>query len=258
MMQAWGFIAPGLYKRERRWAMPFIVSTAGLFIAGGLFCYFVAMRFALAFLMGLAFEPGVRPMISLTSYYDMFFNLHVGLGAVFQMPIVIFFLTLLRITSPGFLMRNGRYAILIIFVIAAVITPTPDVTTMLTFAAPMILLYYFGIGVSYIIVLKREGKAFPWKTFALIVLALLAVAAAILAVMHFQMGYQFTPEWPFYRAAGLTVWGLGGRSARPPWKSAADLGGFPIHSRARLRRHWRSGPLYAEVRAGARGDAVAV
>ncbi len=198
MMQAWGFISPGLYKRERRWAMPFIVSTAGLFIAGGLFCYFVAMRFALTFLMGLAFEPGVRPMISLTSYYDMFFNLHVGLGAVFQMPIVIFFLTLLRITSPGFLFRNGRYAILVIFLVAAVITPTPDVTTMLTFAAPMILLYYFGIGVSYIIVMKREGKAFPWKIFLLIMLGVALAVAAVMAVMYYQMDFRFTPHWPFF------------------------------------------------------------
>ncbi len=200
MMQAWGFISPGLYKRERRWALPFIFSTAGLFILGGLFCYFIALRFALAFLMGLAFEPGVRPMISLTSYYDMFFNLHVGLGAVFEMPIVIFFFTLLRITSPSFLFRNGRYAILIIFIIAAVITPTPDVTTMLTFAAPMVALYYLGIAVSYLIVLKREGKKFPWKTFWLIVIGTLIVIAAIVAVMHYELGYQFSPSWPFYVA----------------------------------------------------------
>lgn len=197
MYQAWSFIAPGLYQKERRWAAPFIFTTAGLFIGGGLFCYFVALRFALAFLIGLGYDVNVRPMITTTAYYDMFFNLHVGLGAVFQMPVVIFFFTLLRITTPGFLVRNGRYAILIIFVIAAIITPTPDVTTMLTFAMPMVLLYYVGIAVSYLIIMKREGKAFPWKGFFLLMLGVLAVAAMAVAVLHFQFGWEFTPNFPW-------------------------------------------------------------
>lgn len=198
MYQVWAFIAPGLYKRERRWATPFIISTAALFILGGVFCYFIALRFALAFLLGLGFEQDVRPMISLQSYYDMFFNLHIGLGLVFQMPIVIFFFTLLRITTPGFLLSNGRYAILIIFVIAAVITPTPDVTTMLTFAAPMVLLFYVGIGASYLIVMKREGRKFPWFKLLLVLLALAALLAGVIALLHYQMGYTFSPEYPWF------------------------------------------------------------
>lgn len=198
MYQAWGFISPGLYKRERRFAAPFIFTTSALFILGGLFCYFIALRFALAFLVGLAYETDVRPMISLSSYYDMFFNLHVGLGVVFQMPIVIFFFTLLRITSPGFLIANGRYAILIIFIIAAVITPTPDVTTMMTFAAPMILLYYVGIGASYLIIYKREHKRLPWKALGWAFAVLLAIVAAVMAYMYFGLDYRFTDRWPFF------------------------------------------------------------
>jgi len=198
MYQIWSFIAPGLYKRERRWAAPFIFSTAGLFIVGGVFCYFVALRFALAFLIGLGFEQNVRPMISLQSYYDMFFNLHIGLGLVFQMPIVIFFFTLLRITTPGFLLSNGRYAILIIFIVAAVITPTPDVTTMLTFAAPMVLLFYVGIAASYLIVMKREGRKFPWGKLLLVLLVLAALLAGLVALLHYQMGYTFSPEYPWF------------------------------------------------------------
>ena len=197
MYQAWSFIAPGLYKRERRWAMPFIFSTAGLFILGGVFCYTIALRFALAFLVGLGFDVDVRPMIKLTSYYDMFFNLHVGLGVVFQMPIVIVFFTLLRITTPTFLLANVRYAILIIFVLAAVITPTPDVTTMLTFAAPMILLFYVGIGGSYLIVLRRENKKFPWLKVFLALLGIAAAVALIVAFLHFNYGYQILNHWPF-------------------------------------------------------------
>ncbi|MBI1355602.1 MAG: twin-arginine translocase subunit TatC [Acidobacteria bacterium] len=197
MYQIWSFIAPGLYKRERRWAVPFIFSTATLFILGGLFCYFIALRFALAFLIGLGYDQNVRPMISLESYYDMFFNLHIGLGLVFQMPIVIFFFTLLRITTPGFLMSNGRYAILIIFVIAAVITPTPDVTTMLTFAAPMVLLFYVGIAASYLIVMRREGRSFPWSRLFLALFVLLAIAAGVIALLHFKMGYEFSTSYPW-------------------------------------------------------------
>jgi sec-independent protein translocase protein TatC len=202
MYQAWGFISPGLYKRERRWALPFIFSTAGLFILGGVFCYFIALRFALAFLVGLGFDVNVRPMIQLSSYYDMFFNLHVGLGVVFQMPIVIVFFTLLRITTPGFLLANVRYAILIIFILAAVITPTPDVTTMLTFAAPMVLLFYVGIGGSYLIVLRRENKKFPWVKFLLALLAIAAAAAVVVAVLHYNFGFEILDHWPYVAPPG--------------------------------------------------------
>lgn len=197
MLQVWGFIAPGLYKRERRLAGPFIITTAFLFVLGGLFCYYVALPLALGFLLSLSAEAGVQQVISLTSYYDMFFNLEVGLGVVFQMPVVIFFFTLLRITSPAFLMRNGRYAILIIFIVAAIITPTPDVTTMLAFAGPMILLYYAGIGASYLIVLRRENRRFPWGTLILILLALLLVVALIVAFLVVELHYQLLPNWPF-------------------------------------------------------------
>jgi sec-independent protein translocase protein TatC len=197
MLQVWGFIAPGLYKRERRLAGPFIITTAFLFVLGGLFCYYVALPLALGFLLSLSADAGVQQVISLTSYYDMFFNLEVGLGVVFQMPVVIFFFTLLRITSPAFLMRNGRYAILLIFIAAAIITPTPDVTTMLTFAGPMILLYYAGIGASYLIVLRRENRKFPWGSLILILVGLLIAAVLVGAFLVVQLNYQLVPYWPF-------------------------------------------------------------
>lgn len=197
MLQVWGFISPGLYAKERRYAVPFIFTTALLFILGGAFCYFVALRLALGFLLGLAGDAGVQQVISLTSYYDMFFNLHVGMGVVFQMPVVIFFFTLMRITSPEFLLRNSRYAILLIFLAAAIITPTPDVTTMLTFAGPMVMLYYAGIGASYLIVLKRDNRKFPWGMVALILIGLLLVAAAIGAFLVVEMNYELVRQWPF-------------------------------------------------------------
>jgi len=198
MYQAWGFISPGLYRREKRWAVPFIFTTAGLFILGGVFGYFVVLRFALTFLLGIGQEMDVRPMITISSYFDMFMIMELGLGIVFQLPVMIFFLTLLRILRPGFLLTNVRYAILIMFIAAAVITPTPDVFNMTLFAAPMILLFFVGIGASYLLVWKREGRRIPWLWIGLgSLLVLILVLAGLMYFLHAQFGYEFVlgPPW---------------------------------------------------------------
>ncbi|MDA1311818.1 MAG: twin-arginine translocase subunit TatC [Acidobacteria bacterium] len=202
MLQAWSFIAPGLYKKERRWAVPFIMSGGILFILGGAFGYFVALNFALAFLLDVGSASGIVPMIGISSYSDMFIGILLGLGVVFQMPIVIFILTALRIASPQFLMRNVRYAILIIFVMAAVITPTPDIFNMITFAAPMILLFYVGILVSYLFLLRREGQSLPWGKIWLVIFILLAIIAAIVFYMYSELGYHLVREFPWFVPPG--------------------------------------------------------
>src|SRR5262249_54586427 len=99
LYQIWGFIAPGLYKREGRWAAPFVICTAGLFILGGCFAYFVAFRYGLEFLLGIGRDLRVSPFVSMTSYFDLFVNVILGVALVFEMPVIIFFLTLLRIVS---------------------------------------------------------------------------------------------------------------------------------------------------------------
>jgi sec-independent protein translocase protein TatC len=198
MYQAWGFVAPGLYKRERRWAAPFILSTAALFILGGVFGYFVALQFALAFLVGMSLEMGISAYVGVSSYFDNFVAIMLGLGLVFQMPIVIFFLTLLRITSPSFLLKNVRYAVLLIFILAAIITPTPDVVNMMIFAGPMILLFYVGVGASYLLVLHREERSLPWKWIILVLLGLALLTGGVLYYMHTQFGYQFVWQAPFF------------------------------------------------------------
>jgi sec-independent protein translocase protein TatC len=197
VFQAWSFIAPGLYKRERRMALPFIFSTAGLFVLGGSFAYFVAFRFGLVFLLGIGGDKGVRPMISLTEYFDLFVNVILGIAIVFQLPVLIFFLTLLRIASPSFLIRNSRYAILLIVVAAAIITPTPDVMNLTLFAAPMILLYFVGVFASYLLVLSREGKKFPWGKVLFIVLSIALVfgVSAYMAISVYEMKWIW--DWPF-------------------------------------------------------------
>jgi len=195
--QIWGFIAPGLYKRERRWAAPFVICTAGLFITGGFFAYFVVFRFALEFLLGIGLNINVTPFVSMTHYFDLFVDVMLGVSLVFEMPVVIFFLTLLRIVTPGFLISQSRYAILIIVIIAAVVTPTPDVFNMMMFAVPMVMLFYVGIFASYVLTLSREGRKFPWRK-TLYIAGI--VAFAIAGLLYFAVtkyGYHLIHRWPF-------------------------------------------------------------
>jgi len=195
--QAWAFISPGLYRRERRLAVPFIFCTAGLFILGGLFAYFVAFRFGLVFLLGIGSNLGVRPYISLTEYFDLFVNVILGVALVFELPVLIFFLTLLRIASPRFLLRHSRYAILVIVILAAIITPTPDAINLTIFAAPMILLYFVGVFASYLLVLHREGQKFPWRRIFYVLAGMIVFAAATAAVFVLRFGYHWVWKWPF-------------------------------------------------------------
>jgi sec-independent protein translocase protein TatC len=195
--QIWSFVAPGLYKRERRFAAPLIISSAALFIMGGLFAYFVAFRFGLEFLLGIGKDINVRPAINMVDYFDLFVNVTLGIGVVFEMPIVIFFLALLRIVSARFLVEHTRYAILIIVVVAAVITPTPDVFNLMLFSVPMLLLYFVGVFSAYLLELRRDQKSFPWASVLVIVLAISAVAGAIVWALVARYGYKFTPAWPF-------------------------------------------------------------
>lgn len=197
LYQVWAFIAPGLYKRERRMATPFILTTAGLFVTGGLFAYFVAFRFGLEFLLGLGLLNNVQPMVTITEYFDLFVNVTLGVALVFELPVLIFFLTLIRVASPRFLLRHSRYAILAIVIAAAIITPTPDVFNLMLFAIPMNLLYFVGLFASYLLVLKREGRSFPWRKvllWALVVLVVLAIGTYFTVV---RLGYKPVPHWPF-------------------------------------------------------------
>ena len=168
LYQIWLFVAPALYKHERSAVTGFLFSTVFLFLLGIAFGYFVAMPRVLHFLvsfqgMSIPFlhgiDPGtVVPMISINEYFDLTLMLLMGLGLVFEMPVLVFFLSLFGIVTPKFLIRNFRYAILVISVIAAIVTPTPDATTMLIFMAPMVGLYFLSVGVSYVVVRRRERR----------------------------------------------------------------------------------------------------
>ncbi|MGA8594241.1 MAG: twin-arginine translocase subunit TatC [Bryobacteraceae bacterium] len=197
LYQAWAFISPGLYKRERRYAVPFILCTAGLFVGGGLFAYFVAFRYGIEFLLGIGRSIDVAPMVSIETYFDLFVNVILGVALVFEMPVLIFFLTLLHIASPRFLLKHSRYAILAIVIIAAIVTPTPDVFNLMLFAVPMCMLFFVGVFASYLLVLKREGKKFPWRPIWLVVLGLAVAGGVTITILILRYHLHLIRTWPF-------------------------------------------------------------
>jgi sec-independent protein translocase protein TatC len=197
LYQVWAFIAPGLYKRERRWAAPFVLGAGGLFIAGGFFAYFVVFRYGLTFLLSIGQGNHVVAMVSMTEYFNLFVNVTMGVGLIFELPVLIFLGILLRLVTPGFLMNHSRYAILAIFIIAAIVTPTPDVFNLMLFAVPMCVLFYFGIFAGYLLVLNREGRRFPWRKTMTIVIPVLLLLALGLYLSITKYGMRLVPHWPF-------------------------------------------------------------
>jgi sec-independent protein translocase protein TatC len=149
LYQLWMFISPGLYRKEKRYVVPFMISTIALFVGGGYFGYKLVYPLALDFLVG--FGKQFQPMITIREYTDLFLTVILSLGAIFEMPVLIFFLALMGVVSPGWMWKNLRYAILAIFVLAAIITPTSDILNMCILAAPMIGLYMISIGVAWLV-----------------------------------------------------------------------------------------------------------
>jgi sec-independent protein translocase protein TatC len=159
LYQLWLFVAPALYKHERSAVTGFIFSTVFLFIAGIVFGYFITLPYILRFLVSFQGNAGpISPMITVNEYFDLVLMILLILGLVFELPVLVFFLSLFGIVTPQFLWKNFRYAILIIAVVAAIVTPTPDALTMLIFMMPMIVLYFVGIIVSAVVVKKRNKK----------------------------------------------------------------------------------------------------
>jgi sec-independent protein translocase protein TatC len=155
--QVWLFIAPGLYREEKRYVLPFLLSTVGLFIAGGFFGYKMVYPASLDFLIG--YGQRFQPMITIGEYTKLFVTIILGLGLIFEMPILVLFLALMRVMTARWMWRNLRYSILVIFVVAAVITPTADILNMCLFAAPMIALYAISMGVAWLVNSTRERGA---------------------------------------------------------------------------------------------------
>lgn len=156
LYQAWRFVAPGLYHRERRRALPFILAGTFFFVGGGAFAYYVAFPFAVDFLIGMG--EAFQPMITVERYFRFLLYVILGLGLMFELPIFIFLLAQMGIVTPRFLMRNFRWAVLLIFVAAALVTPTPDVVNLCLFALPTILLYLLGVGAAALVGRQKKRE----------------------------------------------------------------------------------------------------
>jgi len=158
LYQVWLFISPGLYRREKKYAVPFMFSTVVLFLGGGYFGYRLVFPAALKWLIDIGGQ--FTPMITVHEYTDLFLTVILGLGLVFEMPILIFFLALMGVVSAGWMWRNIRYAILGIFIVAGALAPTPDISSMVIFASPMVALYAISIGIAWFVhPAQRKARA---------------------------------------------------------------------------------------------------
>jgi sec-independent protein translocase protein TatC len=149
LYQVWMFISPGLYRNEKRFVLPFLVVSIGLFLSGGIFGYKIVYPVALDFLIG--YSKDFQPMILAHSYTDLFLTIILGLALIFELPIVLGFAALMGVVSAKFLFKHIRGAVFLCFVVAAVLTPTTDVMNMTIYAAPMVLLYVLSIGIAWFV-----------------------------------------------------------------------------------------------------------
>jgi sec-independent protein translocase protein TatC len=149
MLQVWFFIAPGLYAKEKKLAIPFVLSSSLLFIGGAAFSHYMVFPAAWNFFAGFSndyveFLPRVDPI------FGMYVKLMLGIGLTFQLPVLMFVLARLGIVTAGFLVRNFKYSVLFIFIFAAVITPDANPVTQVMVAGPMVVLYLLGIAVAWL------------------------------------------------------------------------------------------------------------
>ncbi len=141
------FISPGLYRKERRWAAPFILVTSALFILGGYFGWRVMLPATCTFFVGEG--KNFKQMITIDDYFSFASMLCLAAGIVFETPVLVFFLARLGIVTPKFMMAQWKYAIVISFIVAAIVTPTPDPVNQTILAVPMIALYFLGVFVAW-------------------------------------------------------------------------------------------------------------
>jgi sec-independent protein translocase protein TatC len=155
LYQIWKFISPGLYSREKKYVIPFVLSSTLLFVGGVLFGYFIALPPAFKFFVSFTTDV-LRPMVSFREYLGLTMKFLLAFGISFEMPVFMFFLTKMGVVNATMLSRQRRYAILIIFIAAAVLTPSPDVLSQILMAVPLMLLYEVSIVVSKIAGRKKK------------------------------------------------------------------------------------------------------
>jgi sec-independent protein translocase protein TatC len=156
LYEVWKFIAPGLYRKEKRYVIPFLLSSMLLFVGGAAFCYLIVLP--PAFQVLIQFLPGAKPMIMINDYIDFVNMMLLGFGLIFEMPVIVAFLSLFGLISASFLWNKLKYSLLIIVILAAILSPTSDAFNLILWAAPMIILYIISIGVAAIFGRRRKAK----------------------------------------------------------------------------------------------------
>jgi len=157
LAQIWLFVSPGLLPRERRYALPFVVSATAMFVLGAMFCQYLILPYALRFLLSYQ-TAELTPMISVEKYIDFCSKFLLAFGLIFELPLIITLLSKIGIVTPQFLAKNRKYAVLIAFIAAAILTPTPDMFNQVLMAAPIIVLYEVGIIMARIFGRKKEPE----------------------------------------------------------------------------------------------------
>ena len=154
--QLWHFVSPGLLHKEKKYVVPFVAITTTFFILGAAYCFFLVLPFAMGFLLTYKTES-MTPMISVEKYVDFCLKFILAFGAIFELPIFIVFFTRMGFITPKTLAKHRKYAILLAFVVAAILTPTPDVFNQTLMAVPIIVLYEIGILVSRFFVRRKTA-----------------------------------------------------------------------------------------------------
>ncbi len=146
--QIWTFVSPGLHSNEKKYFVPFVLIATSLFIMGAAFCFFIVLPFAMGFLLTYKVGDFLMPMLSVGLYVDFCLKFILAFGAVFELPVIIIFFTKMGFVTPQSLAKYRKYAVLLAFVAAAILTPTPDIFNQTLMAVPMIILYEVGILMS--------------------------------------------------------------------------------------------------------------
>jgi sec-independent protein translocase protein TatC len=160
LYQLWRFVAPGLYANEKKFVIPFVALSTVFFTLGAAFAHYIAFRWAVVFFASyetadMVFIPRIGPIFS------MYVKTILAMGLVFEMPTLVFFLAKVGVVTPRWLIRNFKYAVLVIFIVAAVLTPGTDPVSQFMMAGPMLVLYLLSIGIAWVVAPKREAKALP-------------------------------------------------------------------------------------------------
>jgi sec-independent protein translocase protein TatC len=149
--QAWKFVSPGLYERERRIAVPFSAAATFFFVSGAAFCYYLVFPVAFTFFLDEFTSVGISPQIRVSEYLTFTSRMLLAFGATFELPVVTFFLARIGLLTHRMMIGGARYAIVVIFIVAAVLTPGPDVASQMLMATPLLVLYALSIGIAYMV-----------------------------------------------------------------------------------------------------------